>query len=334
MESRTLDILKAGHKVCWQLVFASYVPEFASVKRSNWFWSMCYRTMSSIPVIGRILWPLAMVVSRVLNSRLPLARQIRMCASAAGVKLAPAQTIQDYQSLPDVDLCIVDSWDIVPPEYLIRPKFGCLCIHPSDLPQYRGSLPNLAALRDGRHEVAVSFFELSPGIDDGTIFRKVPLLLDAGDDWFDFEQKIGEAVAANLPKLINEVVAGLKPTLKQDGTKATSTPQWSSYRQIKPDKETVAEVCNKVAFYPWFEPGVFCWIKIGDQTVVIRSCFPIPHAPQRAFEVTKRGMMIRLLDGAILVPAFRGIGLIEWMKLTRQLRVHDLSYIKTRGVDS
>lgn len=83
-------------------------------------------------------------------------------------------------NLPDAIL-VIDFGHIVKEPLLSLPPLGCINIHPSRLPQYRGSAPVQRALMDGLTSTAVSVFRLDPGMDSGPLLAQ-PELPIADDD--------------------------------------------------------------------------------------------------------------------------------------------------------
>jgi len=80
---------------------------------------------------------------------------------------------------PDI-IFVIDFGHIIKEPLLSLPPLGCINIHPSKLPQYRGSSPLQRALMDGLTETAVSVFKLDEGMDSGGILGqpKVDIALD------------------------------------------------------------------------------------------------------------------------------------------------------------
>ncbi len=75
------------------------------------------------------------------------------------------------------DLVVYYSWSWIVREPILS-KYLCLCLHPSDLPSYRGGTPIQHQIIDGVKASAVSVFKMGPGIDDGPIYRKHPISLE------------------------------------------------------------------------------------------------------------------------------------------------------------
>lgn len=129
---------------------------------------------------------------------------------------------------PDV-IVVAAFGQILTKEILDLPRFGCLNIHASLLPRYRGAAPIQQAVIDGAEESGVTIMQMDEGIDTGGMYKKASVSLDKKETGETLHDKL----AALGGPLILEVLRGL-----EDGT-AVCTPQpeeGSSYvRMLKKD---------------------------------------------------------------------------------------------------
>ena len=105
---------------------------------------------------------------------------------------------------PDV-ICVVAYGKIIPKEILEIPKYGCVNVHPSLLPQYRGSAPIQWAILNGDKETGVTTMYLDEGMDSGDIILQTKTSIDkdetSGELW-DRLSKIGaELLVETLEKI-------------------------------------------------------------------------------------------------------------------------------------
>jgi len=116
---------------------------------------------------GRSLLP-PPVKSAALELGLPLMQPEKLRAPAA------MQVLVSWSP----DLIIVSAFgQILRPEVLDLPKFGCLNIHGSLLPRWRGAAPIQAAILAGDHETGITIMKMDPGIDTGPVIshRSIPI---------------------------------------------------------------------------------------------------------------------------------------------------------------
>src|SRR6185295_11608918 len=124
---------------------------------------------------------------------------------------------------PDVAL-VAAYGRILPSGVLSAPRHGCLNLHASILPDYRGAAPIQQALLDGKTETGISLMQMDAGMDTGAVFAirrcAIPMHMNAGE--------LSDALAALAAAMVREeflsAVAGELPALPQDSARATLAP--------------------------------------------------------------------------------------------------------------
>lgn len=114
---------------------------------------------------------------------------------------------------PDV-ICVVAYGKIIPKEILEIPKYGCVNVHPSLLPQYRGSAPIQWAILNGDKETGVTTMYLDEGMDSGDIILQTKTIIGkdetSGELW-DRLSKIGaDLLVETLEKIENKTAPRIK----------------------------------------------------------------------------------------------------------------------------
>jgi len=159
------------------------------------------------------------------------------------------------------DLIVVVAYgQILPQTILDLPHFGCLNVHTSLLPKYRGAAPIQWAIADGEPETGVTIMKMDAGLDTGAILstRRTPIL--ATDDSQVLHDRLAQLGAELLAEIIPNYVAG----------KITPQPQpaeGSTYAaKIKKEDGRIdwnlpaQKIWNRLrAFTPW--PGAFTFLK-------------------------------------------------------------------------
>ena len=152
---------------------------------------------------------------------------------------------------PDV-IVVVAFGQILPKSILEMPRYGCVNVHASLLPKYRGSAPINWAMLNGDAETGVSIMYMAEELDAGDVILTAKTPIDPEEDLpslWDRLAKVGaEALAEALPLL----AAGTAPRTPQDSTQATFAPMLS--RELSPIDWTkpVAAIRNQVrGLIPW-----------------------------------------------------------------------------------
>ena len=120
------------------------------------------------------------------------------------------------------DLFVVAAFgQILSKEILEMPKYGCVNIHASLLPKYRGAAPIQWAILDGEKETGVTIMQMNEGLDTGDMLTKVIVPIedtDTGESLFD---KLAEAGAKLLIETIPQMEAGTLKPEPQDASLST-----------------------------------------------------------------------------------------------------------------
>lgn len=171
--------------------------------------------------------------------------------------------VHDFKEIEKLkpDLVIVASYGkIIPKEILEIPKYGCLGVHPSLLPKYRGPSPIQTTILNGDKETGVTIFLMDEEMDQGKIISNSKFLISKKFTYPKLSQKLAELGAKLLVETIPKWVKGEIKTKPQDESKAFYTKilkredgkiDWS-----KPAQEIERQIR---AFYPW--PGSFTFWK-------------------------------------------------------------------------
>ena len=137
------------------------------------------------------------------------------------VKIKTSEAVEVLKGFA-ADLFVVAAFgQILSKEILDMPKFGCVNIHASLLPKYRGAAPIQWAILDGEKETGVTIMQMNEGLDTGDMLTKVIVPIedtDTGESLFD---KLADAGAKLLLETIPQIEAGTLQPEAQDDSKST-----------------------------------------------------------------------------------------------------------------
>ncbi len=122
------------------------------------------------------------------------------------------QLLREIQ--PDV-IVVAAFGQIIPREILDLPRFGCLNIHASLLPRYRGASPVQRAVMDGEKESGVTIMKMSEGLDTGDMISRAAVPLDPEETGGTLFDKLARAGAELLIKTLPSVLDGTAVYEKQ-----------------------------------------------------------------------------------------------------------------------
>jgi len=174
------------------------------------------------------------------------------------VKLRHPDEVQCLAALKP-DLILVAAFgQILPQSVLDIPPFGCLNIHPSLLPKYRGATPIPSAILAGESETGVTIMLMDAGMDTGPVISQIIVGIEPQDTTESLTNRLAQAGV----RLLGEALPlwfdrSLKPQ-PQDGNRATYTSPITKEDGVINWQMSAEEISRRVrAFYPW--PGCYTW---------------------------------------------------------------------------
>lgn len=155
------------------------------------------------------------------------------------------------------DLIIVVAYGkILPQDVLDYPKYGCINIHASILPKYRGASPIHHSVLNGDTETGVTSMQMDAGVDTGDILlvRKIPIGIN--DTTLEMFEKLSVLGAQTMLETIDALEKGELKPIKQNEAEATHAGMLSKEDGEIDWSESAFSVHNKIrGLYSW--PGAF-----------------------------------------------------------------------------
>jgi methionyl-tRNA formyltransferase len=126
----------------------------------------------------------------------------------------------------DPDLVVLVAFgQILPAEMIEYPKMGCLNIHPSLLPRYRGAAPINRAIIRGEEKTGVTIIRMDAGVDSGDILIQEETPIGPDETYDDLHDRLAGQGARLLLKAIEGAGAGTLKRMPQDHALATYAPR-------------------------------------------------------------------------------------------------------------
>ena len=150
-----------------------------------------------------------------------------------------------------IDLLVVVAYGKIIPEWLLEhPKHGCLNVHFSLLPKYRGAAPMQRAIQAGETVSGISFMKLQRGLDEGPVYKKIEAEIK-NKNFFEVESLLLNKSISTICSVIEQISEGAQ-ALTQNHSEATYA------NKIKRDEgkisweENYQTIANKfLAFRKW-----------------------------------------------------------------------------------
>ena len=153
----------------------------------------------------------------------------------------------------EADICIVVAYGVILPESIINAcPFGCINVHGSILPMYRGAAPIQRALLDGHKKTGVSIMKVAQKLDAGDVYKIATLDIEDTDTSGSLFDKLAALGAKTLIEALDGIFAGTLKAIAQDESLATYAKKLTKEESIIDFTKTAHEVELKVrGLYPW-----------------------------------------------------------------------------------
>jgi methionyl-tRNA formyltransferase len=125
----------------------------------------------------------------------------------------------------NADVAVVLAYGrILPPAVLAAPKHGCLNLHASILPRYRGAAPINWAIVRGEKETGISLMQMDEGMDTGPVFTVRKIAIGENETAGELAVRLAELGAEVVREDVPRALRGELPLLPQDHAAATAAP--------------------------------------------------------------------------------------------------------------
>jgi methionyl-tRNA formyltransferase len=240
----------------------------------------------------------------------PQASAVKRLAEQRGLKVLQPSTLKSEDAVRAVALAspnavVVAAYGLILPEDLLKlPPLGCLNIHASLLPRWRGAAPIQRALLAGDAETGVTIMQMDAGLDTGPILLQeaVPIAAD------ETAGVLHDKLAALGARLIVRALAERPAARRQDDAHATYAARVgkgeSEIRWQRPAAEIQRQVC---AFNP--SPGAYT--RLGSAPIKIWSASVEPQIsgiPGTVCTVGNDGIAVACGEGALRVTELQRAG--------------------------
>ncbi len=152
---------------------------------------------------------------------------VKVYAMEQGIPVYQPETLKDdaffelLQTL-DPELIVVTAYGKILPERVLNyPKYGCVNVHGSLLPEYRGAAPMQRAIMDGKKVTGVTTMMMDKGLDTGDMLLKGEIPIEDTDNFETIHDKMGVCGADVLKETVKAIKNGTLTRIPQDGTLAT-----------------------------------------------------------------------------------------------------------------
>lgn len=230
------------------------------------------------------------------------------------------ETVQALSEIPADIIVVVAFGQIIPKSILEMKKYGCINVHASLLPAYRGAAPIQWAVVDGLKETGVTIMQMDEGLDTGDMLTKVIVPLDEKETGGSLFDKLSEA-GAKLCVETMELIEKGEVTPEKQGETTTEYAKMITKDLGKIDFSKSAEEIERLirGFNPW--PSAYT--KLGNKTLKIWAADVLTEEYEGAF-----GEIIKVSKNEIFVKTGKGTLSLKEIQLEGKKRMTTDAFLR------
>jgi len=198
---------------------------------------------------------------------------------------------------------------ILPKHILDIPPLGCLNIHPSLLPKYRGAAPLNWTLIKGETTTGVTIMLMDEGMDSGAILEQEETSIDPSENYGHLHDRLARLGGALLIKTIGHVLSGTSQPRPQDSSLATFAPRLTKELGEINWHSNVSDICNLIR---GLSPSPAAYSFIEGKLLKIYAAEPRPETtdkiPGSLGESLANGIAITAADGYVILKEIQLAG--------------------------
>ncbi len=192
------------------------------------------------------------------RSSRPVASAVKRCALEYGIPVFQPERIRQREAVERIaqenaDVIVVAAFgQILPKEMLELPRLGCINIHGSLLPKYRGAAPIQWAVINGEKEAGNTIMQMNEGLDTGDILMQEKVILDPEETAGTLYEKLSQSGGRLLLRALEEMEKGTVTPIPQKEEEATYAGMLRKEMGRIDWKRSAAVIGNQVrGMNPW-----------------------------------------------------------------------------------
>ena len=241
------------------------------------------------------------------------ASAVKLVAQQHGIAIAQPESLRDEQVQRDLsalhaDLMIVAAYGLLlPPAVLAIPRWGCINIHASLLPRWRGAAPIQRAIEAGDDETGVCIMRMEKGLDTGPVLAWRRCAIGARDTAAVVHDKLAAIGRDLLLDILEPLASGTLTETAQDDSKATYAKRFDKMSARIDWQRDAIELDRQIRA---FNPAPGAWTQYGDATqsapMRLRILLAQPRPRPQAETQARAGEVICAENGELVIACGKG----------------------------
>lgn len=230
---------------------------------------------------------------------------VKQLAMKHGITVLQPQTLKSTEvqaqlAAYQADVMVVAAYGLILPWAVLQmPRYGCLNIHASLLPRWRGAAPIQRAILAGDEVTGITIMQMDEGLDTGNMLLKKSCSISTTDTSETLLEKLTQIGSESILEVLQELPLGNLSATVQDSVQATNAAKITKSEALLDWKQSATQLERAVRGY---NPFPVAFAKINETTIKIWRAAPyeVTHNdPGKVLDIDKRGIVVACGQGAL-----------------------------------
>ncbi len=259
------------------------------------------------------------------------ASPVKALAEAHGIPVLQPTSLRSTEAEAELaalapDLLIVVAYGLILPQAILDvPTHGCINVHASLLPRWRGAAPIQRAIEAGDSQTGTTIMQMEAGLDTGPMLDTASIDIDSDMTAAVLHDALAERGVPLLISVLDNLADCLASAEQQDDARATYAAKIEK-AEAEIDWCLSAEVLDRRVRA--FNPFPVCWTLLGDQRIKVWAAVPVTTdttaAPGTILEASEQGLLVACGEGALRLtrlqlPGGKPLAVAELLRARRDM---------------
>ncbi|MBM69008.1 MAG: methionyl-tRNA formyltransferase [Haliea sp.] len=234
------------------------------------------------------------------------ASPVKQLALQAGLPLRQPVSLRTPETQAELaafaaDVMVVVAYGLILPQVILdAPRWGCLNVHASLLPRWRGAAPIQRAIQAGDTESGVTIMQMDAGLDTGAMLATARCPIDSATSAAVLHDRLAELGPPLLLQVLNDLPGYLQAGVAQDDSLATYARKIEKAEGALDWRQSAAELARQVAA---FNPFPVCFAVLNGERVRIWTASAVSEAthaaPGTILSADREGVQVACGNGSL-----------------------------------
>ena len=242
------------------------------------------------------------------------ASPVKQYAADQGIPVMQPATLRDAATVAEIaalkpDIMVVAAYGLILPQSVLDiPRVGCLNVHASILPRWRGAAPIQAAILAGDTQTGTCLMSMEAGLDSGPVYVSKKVSIGEHETAGELHDRLATAGAELLATHLGEIVGGELTPMQQSESEATYAPKIKTDHAAMDWHRAASELDRLVRAY---NPVPGAWFMVDDARIKCwraTCCAGIDAPPGTVVTAGPGGIVVSCGDGALRLESLQRPG--------------------------